>query len=440
MTTKRAHGIDISQWQGRFIPTPETLIDVDFAILKVTQADRFIDPGFSSKNFYEASLQVPIRGAYHFYRTKTYKTSRLLPESSVPKKVLKGPKRTVMLPNGQHQAVPEGLIQEFEQKGPNWDAQAQFFLQTVSSKEFHFYALDIETGKNPGTYIGFSQNIFTEADVQNIKLWIEQVKASTGKPVLLYTNQNIYNHFLLPKGGHILTGLDLWLAGYPDEPKRDEDDPLALYPIDHPEAKNWHFWQYSADGNNRGAEFGVTSSSIDLDVFNGPVEALREWLGLEAVVAEPMKEPVIESVEKPEEASTGETTPGEQVETGEGVSTEPSAPPDAGSETPENLVEVPEPQNAFSVKVVANKAVLRIIASKDKAGKPIMKIREPRVRLGEGSQLLVSGTRTESKKDKGDGVIHATGNELFYFVLDHHSNDASTRTLYVRAKDVKTIG
>lgn len=439
MTTKRAHGIDISQWQGEFHPTPETLIDVDFAILKVTQADDFKDPGFLSKNFYESALKIPIRGAYHFYRTKTYKTSELLSESSVPKKVLKGPKRTVILPNGQNQKVPEGRIHVFDKIGPDWDAQAQFFLEAVRDKEFHFFALDIETGRDPAVYIGRNQNIFTAADVQNIKLWIEHVKSRTGKPAVLYTNQNIYNTILLPVGGHILTSLDLWLAGYPLDPRRDEDDPLALFQINHPAVKNWHFWQYSADGNNRGAEFGVTSSSIDLDVFNGPVEALREWLGLKAIDAEPAREPVIEPGEQPEEAPTDETTSPEKDETGKAAPIEPSASHDAGIETSDDLIDVPEPQDAFSVEVAANKAVLRMISSRDKAGKPIMKIREPRVRLDEGSRLLVSATRAESNKDKGDGVIHATGNQLFYFVLDHPSNDASTRSLYVREKDVKKI-
>jgi GH25 family lysozyme M1 (1,4-beta-N-acetylmuramidase) len=462
MTTRRAHGMDISQWQGEFQPTPETLVDVDFVILKVTQADNFLDPGFSFRNFYESALQIPIRGAYHFYRTRTYRTSELLSESSVPKKVLKGPKRTVTLPNGEKKEVPVGLIHVFEQKGPSWDAQAEFFLQTVTGKDFHFYALDIETGRDPGFFIGISQNIFTAADVQEIKLWIERVKSRTGKPVLLYTNQNIYNNMLLPRGGHILSSLDLWLAGYLDDPRRNEDDPLTEFPIKNPAVKNWHFWQYSADGNERGAEFGVTSRSIDLDVFNGPVETLRDWLGLAAVISEPEGDTEVKAIEhsdhEPEteiptsdqgdtndeapvqEVETEEETQTQQGETGEEAPVDASVPTETVSEHPAEIAESPQPPDAITVEVAADKAVLRFLASTDKAGKPIMRIREPRVRLDTGSRLLVSASRSESDKDKGDGIIHATGNNLFYFVIDHPSNDLSTRNLYVRVEDVKTIG
>ncbi len=436
MTTKRAHGMDISQWQGKFQPTPETLVDVDFAILKVTQADNFLDPGFSLRNFYELALKVPIRGAYHFFRTKTYKTSELLPESIVPKKSLKGPKRTVTLEDGSQVEVPVSLIHVFEREGPNWDVQAGFFLETVQGKDFHFYALDIETGRDPGFFIGRSQNIFSSVDVQNIKLWIERVRARTGKPVLLYTNSNIYSNILLPRGGHILSNLDLWLAGYPPDPKRNDDDPLSVFPIKDPARKNWHFWQYSADGNNQGVAFGVTSRSIDLDVFNGPVEKLREWLGLEAAISEIGQG----QVEQTEGASSGESTPAEPIQTGEKMPTGTSTPHEPVTETPVDVVEVPESPDAITVEVVENKAVLRMIKSLDKSGKPVFKIREPRVRLDKGSHLLVSASRTESKSDKGDGLIHATGNQLFYFVLDHPSNDASTRKLYVRFEDVKTIG
>jgi len=35
----------------------------------------------------------------------------------------------------------------------------------------------------------------------------------------------------------------------------------------------WAFWQWSADGNGRGAEFGCESSDVDLDYVNGPIES-----------------------------------------------------------------------------------------------------------------------------------------------------------------------
>jgi GH25 family lysozyme M1 (1,4-beta-N-acetylmuramidase) len=78
--------------------------------------------------------------------------------------------------------------------------------------------------------------------------------------------------------------LELWIARYttikgkpwgnilpwPDAPgfkPRDYDD--------------WRFWQWSADGNNRGDEFGAESDDIDLNYFNGDKAAFEEYIGVE---------------------------------------------------------------------------------------------------------------------------------------------------------------
>ncbi len=43
----------------------------------------------------------------------------------------------------------------------------------------------------------------------------------------------------------------------------------------------WKFWQFSADGNGRGAEFGAKSKAIDIDYFNGDQVAFDEYIGEE---------------------------------------------------------------------------------------------------------------------------------------------------------------
>jgi hypothetical protein len=97
-----------------------------------------------------------------------------------------------------------------------------------------------------------------------------------------------------------------------------------------------------------------------------------------------------------------------------------------------------EPEASLVVEVSGKKALAHIFHARDKAGKPIMEIREPRARLERGSRLAVSATRSESSKDKGDGVIHATGNIPFYFVLDLPSNGEAAG-LYIKAVDVKLV-
>src|SRR3990170_259756 len=63
---------------------------------------------------------------------------------------------------------------------------------------------------------------------------------------------------------------DLWIAQYNIYIKQ------PALPIDW---KNWLLWQWSADGNLRGAEFGAQSKSIDLNRFNGDEAAFLAWSG-----------------------------------------------------------------------------------------------------------------------------------------------------------------
>jgi len=50
---------------------------------------------------------------------------------------------------------------------------------------------------------------------------------------------------------------------------------------------NWTFWQWSADGNYRGKEFGASSRHIDLDYFNGSLSEFQQLFGLEETEPEP---------------------------------------------------------------------------------------------------------------------------------------------------------
>jgi hypothetical protein len=115
---------------------------------------------------------------------------------------------------------------------------------------------------------------------------------------------------------------------------------------------------------------------------------------------------------------------------------DPVSPP-SSTPKPTTIVK-PEVEQGSQVEVVGKKAVLRIFNSRDKAGKPIMEIREPRIRLDKGSRLIVSATHSESVKDKGDGIINATGNIQYYFISDHPSNGKAAG-LYVKVADVKRI-
>ena len=74
----------------------------------------------------------------------------------------------------------------------------------------------------------------------------------------------------------LLKLLDLWIARYTSKSKPWGNlfDFPGIKPRDY---DDWKFWQWSADGNGRGAEFGAESKSIDLDYFNGDQAALDKY-------------------------------------------------------------------------------------------------------------------------------------------------------------------
>jgi lysozyme len=70
----------------------------------------------------------------------------------------------------------------------------------------------------------------------------------------------------------------LWIARYKSIPGPWADG--LCKPRDYVE---WFFWQFSADNNHRGPEFGAKSKSIDLDYFNGDEDDLNRFIGDVAV-------------------------------------------------------------------------------------------------------------------------------------------------------------
>lgn len=92
-------------------------------------------------------------------------------------------------------------------------------------------------------------------------------------------------------------------------------------------------------------------------------------------------------------------------------------------------------EKSFPVVVTADKLNCMMFSDLDKAGKPIMEIREPRIQLFRGDRLSVSAEHKVSDKDPGDGTIIGTGGIKFYFVTDcPYKREA--QGLYVKEADV----
>ena len=150
---------------------------------------------------------------------------------------------------------------------PQWGPkkQADYFC-TLTEGAFRNLRLvaDVETDGNLSDYHAG----------ESVQIFCERIRENVGQDPTMYTrayffNSEIEERPLWPK-------LDLWIARYTSRPEpwgNPGDSPLIV-PRDW---ADWDFWQWSADRNGRGAEFGAKSASIDLDYFNGDIDALAAY-------------------------------------------------------------------------------------------------------------------------------------------------------------------
>jgi GH25 family lysozyme M1 (1,4-beta-N-acetylmuramidase) len=111
--------------------------------------------------------------------------------------------------------------------------------------------LDVETLDG----VSIAQN------VQNMRAWLDYVKAQTGLTPAIYTSRRVWNLLQNPTG---FSMNDLWVAHW------GVSSP-ALPSI----WKDWTFWQYSASGTVAGI-----AGNVDLDRFHGTLDDLRAYAGL----------------------------------------------------------------------------------------------------------------------------------------------------------------
>jgi GH25 family lysozyme M1 (1,4-beta-N-acetylmuramidase) len=258
----RAQGIDISKHNPPYNPAVKKH---DFVFMRAsysTKTDEEYDRNYNS------IANVPVRGAYHYYSSFGAPHDKLF-----------------------------------------WEKQADYFLETVKNSDFHLYILDYE-------------KIFNQPSrlfARGAKKWLDYVAKESGKKVILYTNRAIYHEFLLQYGQNWMNNYHFWIAQWPFvgwDKKLEKVTSISggwnpALPAGH---KDWKFWQFSADGNQKGPENGIKHEpwlgappSVDLDVFNGTVQDLMDWLNLEHEAGESeAEEPSVE--EESEEPAEGKPT------------------------------------------------------------------------------------------------------------------------------------
>lgn len=216
---RRATGLDISKYQTAYTPQPTH----DFVVIRASIG---MEEDYLYLDHVQESENVPLTGAYHYFRS-----------------------------------------------GYKWTDQLNFFLDVVEDRH-EFLALDFEK-------VG---NTRSAEFAQNAANFVHECANETGKRVMFYSSPSVIQEWMFQVGVYWVRDYpDLWIAQWPFS---SWNDALETIPYDWSwvpwlpaGCANWRIWQYSANGNKQGANNGVPSTDVDLDVFNGTLGAMMEWVG-----------------------------------------------------------------------------------------------------------------------------------------------------------------
>ena len=107
------------------------------------------------------------------------------------------------------------------------------------------------------------------------QVWCKRVEEVTGRKPIIYTAKWYTSYFNETQIGW-MGDYPLWVADYTWWSNNITKSPSYMPPY----WDDWRIWQFSADGNGRGPEFGAQSASIDLNYFQGDYSELQTFLGI----------------------------------------------------------------------------------------------------------------------------------------------------------------
>jgi GH25 family lysozyme M1 (1,4-beta-N-acetylmuramidase) len=214
--TPRAHGPDMSKYDLSFDPALATH-QLDFVVQRASYRTTK-DEKFD--DLYAGVEKMPISLAYHYLASDT-------------------------------------LVQ----------AQIDKFLSVVDGKNFDAYVCDFES----------TFNLMSQSFAKMAWDFCKAVVIATGKRCLIYTNKYHYIDWLVPSQATYKINwnlVDYWIAQYPSNP-----DPNGQPNLPTGRTTGWNMWQYTSSGG--GTKYGMGRPiEGDLNVFNGTVTQMRDWLGI----------------------------------------------------------------------------------------------------------------------------------------------------------------
>jgi lysozyme len=138
-------------------------------------------------------------------------------------------------------------------------AQAEFFWQTVGGNGDLPLVVDVEE----------SMSQTTATLISNLTQLLEMLQQLSGKKPMIYTDPGFWNGL----GASNFGDYPLWVADYPSAGVYTPTLPVGW--------TGWDFWQYYGGPPSGATDYvqvpGI-STPVDLDVFNGSLDALAQWV------------------------------------------------------------------------------------------------------------------------------------------------------------------
>lgn len=222
-TNQLATGIDVSHYKKQIDWKKVRESGVQFAIIKATEADSFVDPRFDY-NWTRTRRQGIIRGAYHFFRPLVDPVQQANNFIKIAGRTLH---RTDLPPVLDIESYPDFVAREWKQ---------------ISLNE----------------------------RLRRIQIWLQTVETATGRIPIIYTEYYSWRDFIGNTEKFVRN--PLWIANYRvEQPK---------VPANNWGGRGWALWQTT----EKGVVPGIRDEApcVDLDVFRGSFNALKSWLKIEA--------------------------------------------------------------------------------------------------------------------------------------------------------------
>ncbi len=212
-------GLDVSYWKSGIDWPKVRATGQRFVFVKATEGETYIDPTFET-NWTGAKASGLLRGAYCFFH-----------------------------PNQDGKKQADSFINVVKAVNDNGELPMVLDLEVPDA-----------TPKN---------KIVTKA-----KIWLDEVEQAFGRKPVIYSGASfLETNFSDIGGGPPAWAKDypLWLAWYPNQytPGMSPLMPRGWFV--------WTIWQYSKTGTVNGV-----NSSVDLDLFNGSLDDLYKFAGVQA--------------------------------------------------------------------------------------------------------------------------------------------------------------